>query len=97
MIELSARTIACVDALFSGDAVARAKELLIHQCGSNVPFCEENSPIEMERIRLAAVKLSNGSYAELKKAVELGCTDWRDLLMAAGFGHDTEAHHQWVP
>ncbi len=97
MIDLSARTIASVDKLFSNDDAVLAMELLIHQCGNNVPFCENKSPTEMDRIRLAAVKLSDGSYPELQKAIELACIDWRDLLMAAGFGHDTEAHNKWVP
>ena len=51
----------------------------------------------MDRIRLAAIKLSNGVYAKLVEAVSLANTDWRDLLMAAGFGYDIDAHNKWVP
>ena len=35
--------------------------------------------------------------AELQKAIELAKTDWRDLLMSAGFGEDIHAHERWFP
>jgi len=31
----------------------------------------------------------------LEAAIELANTDWRDLLMAAGFGEDLNAHQKW--
>ena len=62
-----------------------------------MPQCEESTPEKMDRIRLAAIKSSNGVYAKLVEAVSLANTDWRDLLMAAGFGYDIDAHNKWVP
>ena len=96
MIELSAKVINCVEELFSEKEALLVKELLINECGSNVPFCENRTSSQMDRIRLATLKLSNGSVLELKSAIKEACTDWRDLLMAAGFGHDTEAHKKWI-
>jgi hypothetical protein len=51
----------------------------------------------VERIRFAALKLSEGSIARLKQAVLLANTDWRDLLVFAGFGGDPSAHKSWIP
>ena len=39
-----------------------------------------------ERVRLAALKLSDGSLDNLYDAIAVAQTDYRDLLMAAGFG-----------
>jgi hypothetical protein len=45
-------------------------------------------PAGIERVQAAAVLLAGGSLAELREAVVLGRTDWRDLLVAAGLAHD---------
>ncbi|MEM7724117.1 MAG: hypothetical protein AAF376_17350 [Pseudomonadota bacterium] len=50
-----------------------------------------------DRFQIAALKLSAGSLSELRRAVDLFHTDYRDLLMGAGFGHDVEAHLTWEP
>jgi hypothetical protein len=49
----------------------------------------------MERIRFAVLKLATESEAGLDAAVNLANTDWRDLLMSAGFGKDLDAHEKW--
>jgi hypothetical protein len=49
----------------------------------------------MERIWFAVVKLSNGDRERLEHALALAKTDWRDLLMAAGFGAHVKAHKTW--
>jgi hypothetical protein len=46
----------------------------------------------MERVRFAVLKLSGGDLEKLRKAIKLAQTDWRDLLMAAGFGHDVNVY-----
>jgi hypothetical protein len=97
MLELSQRVKSVVERVFSTNEIELAKTLLIHDCGNNVPQCEEHTPEKMDRIRLAAIKSSNGVYAKLVEAVSLANTDWRDLLMAAGFGYDIDAHNKWVP
>jgi len=50
----------------------------------------------MERIRFAALKLSNGNVLKLLKAIDMARRDWRDLLMAADFGNDLNAHEKWA-
>ena len=94
---MSEATALRVMALFSGDAARAAEHLLVHQCGSNLPFCEDTDAAGMERIRFAALKLSGGDLAKLSVAVELGKTDWRDLLVAAGFADDPQEHQRWDP
>ena len=95
MLELSKNTIDKIKSLFPDCSQNQAMQLIMHECGNNLPFCEECDEFEMERIRFAALKLSNGNIEELRKAIKLAQQDWRDLLMAAGFGEDTQAHKKW--
>jgi hypothetical protein len=95
MIELSERTIDKVNSLFPSDQRKEVEDLLRIECGENIPFCENNDKYAMERIRFAVLKLSEGHIDKLVQAIELAQIDWRDLLMAAGFGEDVEAHNKW--
>jgi len=54
------------------------------------------SPEMSERIAAAALRKSEGSLEKLEAATKLAARDWRDLLMAAGFGHDISAHEAWL-
>lgn len=96
-VPLSPETERRLRALFTGPERDRAAQLLVTQCGDNLPFGEGSDAHGLERIRFATLKLSNGSFAELERAVELAQTDWRDVLMAAGFGRDVRAHEAWFP
>ena len=49
-----------------------------------------------ERVQAAVLKLSGGSIDKLVKATDLAKADWRDVLMAAGFGEDPKAHEEWL-
>jgi hypothetical protein len=83
--------------LFAPRNRAEAAKLLVSQCGNNLPFMEDASASALDRFRLAALRLSGGSLKGLRGAIALAKTDWRDLLMAASFGHDEKAHHKWMP
>ena len=50
----------------------------------------------LERIRFAVLKLSDGDVEKLDAAVNLAKTDWRDLLVAAGFGDSLTEHDCWA-
>jgi hypothetical protein len=50
----------------------------------------------MERIRFAAIRLSKGNMLELLKAIDVARMDWRDVLVAAGFGLQVGAHETWA-
>lgn len=74
---------------------AHAILLLQEECANNVPFCENAVPEGMDRIRIAALKVSGGNITKLEQAVALAKIDWRDLFMAAGFESDLNAHNVW--
>jgi hypothetical protein len=83
-VPLSPETRRRLDVLFPGRNREEAEALLL-ECGDS------------DRLRFAALKLSGGNYRKLVEAVELAKIDWRDLLMAAGFGYDVRAHEDWEP
>jgi len=97
MVPLSPATTRRVDLLFPESERAEATQLLIEHCGNNLPFLEALGPVELERFRFAALKVSEGNLKALKEAILIAQMDWLDLLMAAGFGSDITAHSRWLP
>jgi hypothetical protein len=95
--ELSPLTKRHVATLFPSELQHQASQLLVQQCGTNLPFLEKLDAVALERYRFAALKVSDGQIDKLIQAVALAKTDWRDLLVAAGFAHDTKAHESWSP
>lgn len=71
--------------------------MLAEECGKVVSLQTVLIKFLQERKIVAALKLSEGDLTKLRRAVEVAKEDWRDLLVAAGFGHDTRAHEQWLP
>jgi hypothetical protein len=72
--------------------------LLVDECGHNIPPSRpDENEIAFERLRFAALKVSNGDVEVLKKAIDLAKQDFRDLLWAAGFAWSTTAHKRWMP
>jgi hypothetical protein len=53
--------------------------------------------IDGDRLRIAALKLSDGNLVKLREAIAVGKNDWRDLLYIAGFANDTKKHLRWIP
>lgn len=96
-VSLSSETRSRLEALFAPSEQAEAEQLLVELCGNNLPFCDDSDATSLERLRFAALKISGGRLAELYSAVELANIDWRDLLVAADFAYDVEAHKSWVP
>jgi hypothetical protein len=97
MIKLSNRVKDVIDTMYSAEDAPLVKAHLIYECADNIPMCDKSTPAQMDRIRLSVLKVSSGDYQKLKNAVALAQKDWRDLFMAAGFGHDAEAHNKWQP
>jgi hypothetical protein len=79
--------------LFGPDDIELVSLLLTDQCGSNLA----EFPELLERIRCAVLKLSHGDLNALGRAIDLAKRDWRDALVAAGFGDDIKAHESWWP
>ncbi len=94
---LSPKTIARIGLLFKAEEREEAALLLDEQCGNNLPFLGKLNYHELERYQFAALKISKGDLLELHEAVKAAQFDWRDLLMAAGFGYDVHAHESWMP
>ena len=97
MVLLSAATKLRLDVLFPGSERSEAEELLIEAVETSSPFLDQADEIDLERFRFAVLKLSDGRMEGLRDAVNLAKIDWRDLLMAAGFGEDVDAHNHWMP
>ena len=97
MQPLSPETLKRLEVLFSSEQQAAARVLLENQCADNLPFCERSDRFALERIRFAVLKLSAGSLSRLEAEIAQAKRDWRDTLMAAGFGHDIGAHQRWFP
>ena len=94
--KLSPRTRQLVEIIFSPKRVAEATRWLEEECGNNIPFCDKHDEYQMERIRFAALKLSNGNIQKLLGAIDEARMDWRDLFTAADFGYDVNAHELWA-
>lgn len=90
MVPLSTLNEAQVRALFAAGDVDAALGLL---GGCTV----SDHATLLERIRSAAARASGGGVNELKEALALAVVDWRDLLVAAEFADDVEAHLHWAP
>lgn len=97
MVELTDRTRAHVRALFQASDVDAVEKTLATDCADNLPLLTHSSPHDLERVRFAVLRLSGGRLDDLARAVCLAQTDWRDLLVAAGFADDTQAHLRWQP
>jgi len=96
MSELSPDTKRLVSILFQSQEEAKAVcDMLEIDCGTEALGCEGWRPEQMERIRFAVLKISNETAGDLHTAIKLANTDWRDLLIAAGFGEDLNAHKIW--
>lgn len=94
-VELSEKTQQLVRQMFPESGHQRVTDLLENQCGSNLPFLEKSNSIDLERFRFAALKVCGGSIEKLEQQIQLAERDWRDLLIAAGFGNDIEEHQKW--
>jgi hypothetical protein len=85
---------AIVASLFAPDEHKTVADLLIEEC--NAERLHTSSAEGLERIQLAILKLSNGEVDKFLAVAELAQMDWRDVLVAAGFGNDVEAHRKWA-
>ena len=97
MPSLSDGVLARIDRLFAPHERAAAAALLSERCSADIPGVWNSNATEIERIQIAALKLSGGDTSELMRAVEIAHHDWRDVLVAAGFGRDVHAHESWWP
>ena len=81
--------------LFPMEQQEQVTRLLREDCGAALPCTDNASEEFFERVQCAALKLSEGRVDKLYDAITLAQTDWRDLLVSAGFAEDTQAHKDW--
>ncbi len=95
-VPLSADTQWLVDHWFKPEHRAEAARMLEVQCARDLSSCENADTKSLERLRFAAIKISRGELKRLSHAMREAQMDWRDLLMAAEFGVDVNAHRVWL-
>ena len=88
-----------IEVLFIPEDRDTARRLIEEQCGTNLPLTNHmgTEPEGFDRIRFAVLKLSKGNIKDLEYWIEQATIDWRDVLMAAGFGENIHAHLKWNP
>jgi len=72
-----------VRAIFPEEQQEEAIRLLEKECGRKLPFHENAEPQDLDRVRLAVVKLSGGNIDELRSQIEVAKRDWRDVMVPA--------------
>jgi hypothetical protein len=92
---ISADTKRLIEQDFAPEHRLAAAELLETRCGLNLPLLGDYSTWGIERVRFAVLKLSHGSIDDLARHIEVAMVDWRDSLVAAGFGNSILAHRLW--
>lgn len=85
-----------LEQLFPQEQWPVAMALLESECGNSLPLIEKQGLEGIERVRCAALKLSEGSLEKLRTAVRVAQSDWRDVLVAAGFANSLVAHLVWL-
>jgi hypothetical protein len=93
---LTERTVRLVERLFGAEDQAAVCQALRDECGTNLPFCETQDAVGLERVRFAVLMLSAGDLEKLRATIDHAKVDWRDVLVAAGFGYSLTAHEQWA-
>jgi hypothetical protein len=88
-----------IEAMFPLDSRGAAGQMIAERCGADLPLSSHmgQDPSGFDRVRFAVLKLSNGDLEQLRREIDGAHLDWRDTLMAAGFGEDVHAHLQWNP
>ena len=97
MIPLSSETRVRIRYIFAESNWHEVEAYLLNECGDNLPLVDASHAELVERIRFAVLKCSDGDFRSLKRLVEKAKQDWRDTLMAAGFGENDAAHLMWQP
>jgi hypothetical protein len=99
MTPLTPAVVQKIEALFPPEGREAAGRMIAERCGADLPLSAHMGPDAsgFDRIRFAVLKLSRGDLERLRREIEGAHCDWRDTLMAAGFGEDIHAHLQWNP
>jgi hypothetical protein len=95
---LTGATLEKLNLLFFGEQQrVSAADLLLHHCGLGLLHTRDATPQDLERLRIAALRLSGGRMFDLHVAIHRAEVDWREVLVAAGFAGDPQGHLTWLP
>ena len=94
MYQITSRVDAVIGRLFPAEDQATVHQILLEECSDKLPLVKNSN--EIERIQLGILKLSLGDVSKFLEAAHMARRDWRDVLVAAGFGNDLEAHSNWA-
>lgn len=83
-------------AVYAPEERREARRMLEFSCGSAVESGWGREPAAYDRVRFAAMQFSYGRIEGLVYAITLAQTDWRDLLVQAGFADDATEHTRWM-
>ena len=96
MSALSKQTKDIIHCLYKSREALEVCDMLESECGTEALSCDGWTHEQMERIRFGVLKLAHENTLNLNAAISLAQTDWRDLLMSAGFGEELNAHEEWA-
>src|SRR5213075_2953297 len=96
MTELTLHTKEVIAQLFDPSTTMLVEQLLMDECGSNLPLYKPATPEGLERVRFAVLKLSKGNVDKLHETISLAKRDWRNVLVWAGFANHLNAHNEWA-
>jgi len=80
---------------FAPEERREARRMLVYECGAGIEHWGSD-PSAYDRLRLAAMKASQGRIEGLRWAIAMAQKDWRDLLVHAGFADNARAHERWL-
>jgi hypothetical protein len=94
MYQITSRVDTVIEKLFPAADRSTVHQILLEECSDKLPLVKNSN--EIERIQLGILKLSMGNVNQFLEAAHMARRDWRDVLVAAGFGNDLEAHNNWA-
>jgi len=85
---LSGEILEKIRSVFPSEQIEEVARILITQCGQNLPFMEKADQFNqnLRRVRLSVLGLCKGDMHKLRELVEDAKRDWRDVIVAGGYG-----------
>lgn len=85
MVAATPTVLRVVESDFPNQNRSEVIDLLEKKIGTNLPFRKNDSAEELERVRLAVLKLAHGKIDELRRQIDIANVDWRDVINAAEY------------
>jgi hypothetical protein len=79
-VSLGPVTKSLVNSLFAPEDREKAIQLLMDECGRNIPMYEHEAECELDDLRLSILYASKGDLEALRRAIDVAKQDYRDAL-----------------